>query len=114
MEWRNKVLIPIILHFRCFCKFCPCKKASLSYRSVLFIFFEGMQIQSFIQDSAFKKKFVLEKLLCHYLNKTRSELRTDGEQEIPAGLEQQIRADYRAYEEDDKPLEYLLGFVEFF
>jgi len=80
----------------------------------LFIFFEGMQIQSFIQDSAFKKKFVLEKLLCHYLNKTRSELRTDGEQEIPSALEQQIRADYRAYEEDDKPLEYLLGFVEFF
>ena len=73
-----------------------------------------MQIQSFIQDSAFKKKFVLEKLLCHYLNKTRSELRTDGEQEIPSALEQQIRADYRAYEEDDKPLEYLLGFVEFF
>lgn len=73
-----------------------------------------MQIQSFIQDGAFKKKFVLEKLLCHYLNKTRSELRTDGEQEIPAELEQQIRADYRAYEEDDKPLEYLLGFVEFF
>ena len=106
MKWRNKVLISIIMHFRCFCKFCPCKKASLSYRSVLFIFFECMQIQSFIQDSAFKKKFVLEKLLCHYLNKTRSELRTDGEQEI--------RADYRAYEEDDKPLEYLLGFVEFF
>ena len=102
------------MHFRCFCKFCSCKKASLPYRSVLFIFFEGMQIQSFIQDSAFKKKFVLEKLLCHYLNKTRSELRTDGEQEIPSALEQQIRADYRAYEEDDKPLEYLLGFVEFF
>ncbi len=73
-----------------------------------------MQVQQLIQDPAFKKKFVLEKLLCHYLNKERAELRTDAEQELPAELEEQIRADYRAYEEEDKPLEYLLGFVEFF
>ena len=73
-----------------------------------------MQVQQLIQDPSFKKKFVLEKLLCHYLNKERSELRTDAEQELSTDLEQQIRADYRAYEEEEKPLEYLLGFVEFF
>lgn len=73
-----------------------------------------MQLQALIQENTFKKKFVLEKLLCHYLNKTRAELRTDSEQEISNEIEQQIRADYRAYEEEDKPLEYLLGFVEFF
>lgn len=73
-----------------------------------------MQLQTLIQEKSFKKKFVLEKLLCHYLNKTRAELRTDAEQEIPTEIEQQIRTDYRAYEEEDKPLEYLLGFVEFF
>lgn len=73
-----------------------------------------MQLQTLIQEKSFRKKFVLEKLLCHYLNKTRAELRTDAEQEIPTEIEQQIRADYRAYEEEDKPLEYLLGFVEFF
>lgn len=73
-----------------------------------------MQIQELIQEPVFKKKFVLEKLLCHYLNKERAQLRTDANEEVPAEIEQKIRADYRAYEEEDKPLEYLLGFVEFF
>lgn len=72
-----------------------------------------MQLQMLIQDPAFKKKFVLEKLLCHYLNTTRTDLRTNAQQEISPEIEQRIRADYHAYEEEDKPLEYLLGFVEF-
>lgn len=73
-----------------------------------------MRLQMLIQDPAFKKKFVLEKLLCHYLNTTRTDLRTNAQQELSPEIEQRIRADYRAYEEEDKPLEYLLGFVEFF
>lgn len=73
-----------------------------------------MQLQMLIQDPAFKKKFVLEKLLCHYLNTTRTDLRTNAQQELSPEIEQRIRADYRTYEEEDKPLEYLLGFVEFF
>jgi len=73
-----------------------------------------MQLQMLIQDPAFKKKFVLEKLLCHYLNTTRTDLRTNAQQELSPEIEQRIRVDYRAYEEEDKPLEYLLGFVEFF
>jgi methylase of polypeptide subunit release factors len=73
-----------------------------------------MKLQSFIQDPAFKKKFVLEKLLCHYLNKTRTELWIDADQEIPEYIAEKVREDYRAYEEDEKPLEYLLGYVEFF
>ena len=73
-----------------------------------------MQLQMLIQDPVFKKKFVLEKLLCHYLNTTRTDLRTNAQQELSPEIEQRIRADYRAYEEEDKPLEYLLGFVEFF
>ena len=73
-----------------------------------------MQLQMLIQDPAFKKKFVLEKLLCHYLNTTRTDLRTNAQQELSPEIEQRIRADYRAYEEEEKPLEYLLGFVEFF
>lgn len=73
-----------------------------------------MQLQMLIQDPAFKKKFVLEKLLCHYLNITRTDLRTNAQQELSPEIEQRIRVDYRAYEEEDKPLEYLLGFVEFF
>ena len=73
-----------------------------------------MQLQALIQNPAYKKKFVLEKLLCHYLDKTRTELWTDAEQELPEELVKKIQEDYRAYEEDEKPLEYILGFVEFF
>ena len=73
-----------------------------------------MQLQALIQNPAYKKKFVLEKLLCHYLDKTRTELWTDAEQELSEELVKKIQEDYRAYEEDDKPLEYILGFVEFF
>ena len=73
-----------------------------------------MQLQALIQNPAYKKKFDLEKLLCHYLDKTRTELWTDAEQELSEELVKRIQEDYRAYEEDEKPLEYILGFVEFF
>ena len=73
-----------------------------------------MQLQALIQNPAYKKKFVLEKLLCHYLDKARTELWTDAEQELSEELVKKIQEDYRAYEEDEKPLEYILGFVEFF
>lgn len=73
-----------------------------------------MQLQALIQNPAYKKKFVLEKLLCHYLDKTRTELWTDAEQKLSEELVKKIQEDYRAYEEDEKPLEYILGFVEFF
>lgn len=73
-----------------------------------------MQLQALIQNPAYKKKFVLEKLLCHYLDKTRTELWIDADQELSEELVKKIQEDYRAYEEDEKPLEYILGFVEFF
>ena len=73
-----------------------------------------MRLQALIQNPAYKKKFVLEKLLCHYLDKTRTELWTDADQELSEELVKKIQEDYRAYEEDEKPLEYILGFVEFF
>jgi hypothetical protein len=67
-----------------------------------------MKIQELIQSPDFKKKFILEKLLCHYLNKTRTEIWTDAEEELDADLVLKVKEDYRAYEEDNKPLEYLL------
>lgn len=73
-----------------------------------------MQLQTLIQNPAYKKKFVLEKLLCHYLNKSRTQLWTDGEQEIPAEIVAIVEKGYREYVEQEKPLEYVLGFVEFF
>ena len=73
-----------------------------------------MKIQELIQNPDFKKKFILEKLLCHYLNKTRTELWTDAQEELDSWIVDRVKEDYRAYEEDNKPLEYLLWYVEFF
>ena len=50
-----------------------------------------MQLQALIQNPAYKKKFVLEKLLCHYLDKTRTELWTDAEQELPEELVKKMK-----------------------
>ena len=73
-----------------------------------------MKLQEFIQDPSFKKKFVLEKLLSHYLNKTRTELWTDADEELAEDIVNKVKEDYRSYEEENKPLEYLLWYVEFF
>ncbi|MBF0932512.1 MAG: hypothetical protein HXJ92_03860, partial [candidate division SR1 bacterium] len=53
-----------------------------------------MQLQALIQNPAYKKKFVLEKLLCHYLDKTRTELWIDAEQELSVELVKKIQEDY--------------------
>lgn len=73
-----------------------------------------MKLQQLFQDSGYKKKFVLEKLLAHFLNKTREELWIDSEFEIDSETLTTIQKAYREYVEDEKPLEYILGYVEFF
>lgn len=73
-----------------------------------------MQLQQLIQDPQYKKKFVLEKLLCHYLNLTRPQLWTNSEFEIPEEILEKVQKGYHDYVELEKPLEYILGFVEFF
>jgi len=73
-----------------------------------------MKLQQLLQDSGYKKKFVLEKLLAHFLNKTREELWIDSEFEIDSETLTMIQKAYREYVEDEKPLEYILGYVEFF
>lgn len=73
-----------------------------------------MKLQELIQNPLYKKKFVLEKLLSHYLNKTREELWMDAEQDIPEDILKRVQQDYNDYDKEDKPLEYLLWYVEFF
>lgn len=73
-----------------------------------------MQLQTLIQNPSYKKKFVLEKLLCHYLDKSRTQLWTDAQEEIPQDIVELVEKGYREYVDEEKPLEYILGFVEFF
>lgn len=73
-----------------------------------------MKLQQLLQDPNYKKKFVLEKLLCHFLSKTREELWIQGDIEITNDTLEKIQKAYREYVEEEKPLEYILGYVEFF
>ena len=73
-----------------------------------------MKLQQLLQDPNYKKKFVLEKLLCHFLSKTREELWIQGDIEIAGDTLEKIQKAYREYVEGEKPLEYILGYVEFF
>ena len=73
-----------------------------------------MKLQQLLQDPNYKKKFVLEKLLCHFLSKTREELWIQGDIEITGDTLEKIQKAYREYVEEEKPLEYILGYVEFF
>ena len=73
-----------------------------------------MKLQQLLQDPNYKKKFVLEKLLCHFLSKTREELWIQCDIEITGDTLEKIQKVYREYVEEEKPLEYILGYVEFF
>ncbi len=73
-----------------------------------------MKLQQLLQDPNYKKKFVLEKLLCHFLSKTREELWIQCDIEITGDTLEKIQKAYCEYVEEEKPLEYILGYVEFF
>ena len=50
-----------------------------------------MKLQQLLQDPNYKKKFVLEKLLCHFLSKTREELWIQGDIEITGDTLEKIQ-----------------------
>jgi release factor glutamine methyltransferase len=73
-----------------------------------------MTLQQLLQNATYKQKFVLEKLIKAYLGYEREAMRLHLEQEIPDAPLQRILQGYTAYTVDKKPLEYILGHVDFF
>ncbi|MBU1757904.1 hypothetical protein KKG31_01785 [Patescibacteria group bacterium] len=73
-----------------------------------------MTIESLLQNPDFKEKFVLQKLICYFLDYTKEEMWVNATQEITPEQEQKILTAYHDISENQKPLEYALGFVEFF
>ena len=61
-----------------------------------------------------KEKFVVQKFLCMFLNCSREELWTNTNQEVSDEIIQKVLTAYKSYVEDKKPLEYILGHVDFF
>ena len=73
-----------------------------------------MQIQDILQDPDYKQKFVIEKFIQEVLQITREEMWMQLEREISESEADQIIRYYHLYVEDKKPMEYILGHVDFF
>ena len=73
-----------------------------------------MKIRDLLADQQFQKKKVLEKILCHHTGRTKEDLVRHYDDEIGMDIVEKIQRDYSSYVHDDKPLEYIFGYVEFF
>ena len=73
-----------------------------------------MKLSELLGRKDLKEKFILQKFLCTFLSCSREALWTDMDKELPDELIQKILTAYKSYVEDKKPLEYILGHVDFF
>ena len=73
-----------------------------------------MLLQDLLQNSEYKQKFVLEKFIQEVLQISREEMWMQLDKEISSSEVDQILTYYRAYVDDKKPMEYILGHVDFF
>ena len=73
-----------------------------------------MHLQDLLENPEYKQKFVLEKFIQEVLQISREEMRTQMGKEISDLEVDQILTYYRSYVEDKKPMEYILGHVDFF
>jgi release factor glutamine methyltransferase len=73
-----------------------------------------MNIQTLLKNPAYKQKFFLEKLLQAHLKFTREQLRLHLDDELTDQQIHQIQQEYHAHTVEKKPLEYILGHVDFF
>ena len=72
-----------------------------------------MEIQELLQDPKIQQKRVMENLICHFLNISREELWTKLDNELDIDVEWKVMQAYDDFVVKKKPLEYVLGYVEF-
>lgn len=73
-----------------------------------------MKLGEFLQNPEFKQKFILEKLIQEFCGLTREEIRTNTDKEITEEQKNTLINAYKSYLIDKKPLEYVVGHVDFF
>lgn len=73
-----------------------------------------MKLSELFGREDLKDKFVLQKFLCAFLSCSREELRIDMDKELSHELIQKVLVAYKSYVEDKRPLEFILGHVDFF
>lgn len=73
-----------------------------------------MTIQDLIANPDYPQKIILQKLICHFCDISREDMRVQSDQEIKNTDLEKIISWYHAYVKDSKPLDYILWHVEFF
>lgn len=73
-----------------------------------------MKIRDLLANDRYQQKKVLEKILCHHTWWTKEDLVRYYDNEIGNDIVEKIERDYDLYDQEDKPLEYIFGYVEFF
>jgi len=71
-------------------------------------------IGALLADPKYSEKLILQKLFCAYTSCSREDLRSKMDEEMDADLTKKMIDAYDMYVLHKKPLEYLLGYVEFF
>ncbi|MBS8121927.1 HemK/PrmC family methyltransferase [Candidatus Vampirococcus lugosii] len=72
-----------------------------------------MKIIDLISNPEYKYKKVISSLICHNLNINKEDLFKKYENEIEKKVYEKIDQQYKDYQNNNKPLEYILGYVEF-
>ncbi|UFX83238.1 HemK family protein methyltransferase [Candidatus Absconditicoccus praedator] len=73
-----------------------------------------MKIIDLLSNKQFKNKKVIEKLICSNLGITKETLFLKYEQDISDNIVEKINQQYQKHQQENMPLEYILGYVEFF
>ena len=72
-----------------------------------------MKIQELLQNPDYQQKRVLENLICHFLDISREDLWTKLDNELDSNIFEKVDQAYNNFVVKKKPLEYVLGYVEF-
>ena len=72
-----------------------------------------MKIQELLQNPEFQQKRSLENLICHFCDISREQLWTKLDDELDENILVQVRQAYDDLVVKKKPMEYVLGYVEF-
>jgi len=83
------------------------------YQIMFYFYYIFMKIQELLQDPKIQQKRVMENLICHFLDVSREELWTKLDNELDKNIEEKVMQAYNDFVVKKKPLEYVLGYVEF-
>lgn len=72
-----------------------------------------MTLFDLLKSPNYSQKPILEKIVCHVLSLTKTQLFTHTDQTITDDQQQHIETMYTRYVDNKEPLEYILGHVEF-